>query len=134
MDAIEFLLERERMCKQNYDRETECKYCVAYDPFGKRKCKAIMLYDINIKTKADFINAISVVEQWSKEHPRKTRMQDFIEKYPNAPLEDGKTPYVCPHQLGYAKPVNGLGCCLKKDNKCLTDPSVCVSCWNEPVE
>lgn len=124
MDAVEFLLERERMCKQNYDRETECKYCVAYDPFGERKCKAIMLYDINIKTKADFINAISVVEQWSKEHPRKTRLQDFLEKYPNAATFESGTPKVCASALGYCE-----HCMIGYDGD-----RDCDACWNEPVE
>ena len=122
MDAVKFMLERERMCESNYDRETECKYCVAHDSCEDRtKCKALMLNDKNIKTKTDFMIAVSIVEKWSKEHPRKTRLQDFLEKFPHAPLENGIPERICPYDFGY------------KVEECFGDDD-CEKCWNHPIE
>lgn len=121
MDAVEFMLERKRMCESNYDRETECKYCVAHDSCGDcTKCKALMLNDTNIKTETDFMIAVSIVEKWSKEHPRKTRLQDFFEKYPNAVLDENGIPLSCAGELGY---------CSRNCKGSL----LCSKCWNEPV-
>ena len=123
MDTVEFVLERKRMCESNYDRETECKYCVAYDSCGDRtKCKALMLNDTNIKTKTDFMIAVSIVGKWSKEHPRKTRAQDFFDKYPNAPKSNHDVPSVCAAALGYREFCK-MGC----------EEIDCKKCWNEPV-
>ena len=49
----------------------------------------------------------------------KTFLSDFLEKYPNAPLEVNGTPKICPYELGY---------CEHKCNK------ICVKCWNTPME
>lgn len=69
-------------------------------------------------------DAVKLVEQWSKEHPRKTRLQDFLEKYPNALLTlDGmKFPKVCAQNLGYCESCHG------------GESVGCYQCWNEPVE
>lgn len=65
--------------------------------------------------------AIAIVEKWAAEHPQKTIFQDFLEKYPNAPLDeiDG-TPIICPYRLGY------------EEKKGCTDS--CIDCWNRPIE
>ena len=60
------------------------------------------------------------VEQWSKEHPQRTRLQDFREKYPNALLYYDGTPKPCCSDLGYCK-------------KC-PEVTTCEECWNMPVE
>lgn len=67
--------------------------------------------------------SVQQIEFFSKEHPRKTRLQDFLEKYPNAPLTlDGmKTPKACAQQLGYCESCHYVG-------------GGCYNCWNEPVE
>lgn len=63
---------------------------------------------------------VEFVERWSKNHPQKTRLQDFLEKYPNAPIEVDGTPKVCCENLGYSKDCNA-----EVD---------CVSCWNKVME
>lgn len=112
MDAVEFLKEYHRMCKS-----VDCIKCG--------------LYHLNNETGSncpEYIEAhpdkaVQIVEQWSKEHPRKTRLQDFLEKYPKAPLTlDGmKTPKACAQQLGYCESCHYVG-------------GGCYQCWNEPVE
>lgn len=81
MDAVEFLKEYHRMCKS-----VDCIKCG--------------LYHLNNETGSncsEYIEAhpdkaVQIVEQWSKEHPRKTRLQDFLEKYPNAEISSKGVP------------------------------------------
>lgn len=124
MDAVEFLKERKRMCELNYDRETECKSCEAFQPNDERhKCKALMIKDFKLTTNDDFKQAVEFVESWSKKHPKKTRFQDFIERYPNAKVDKSFFEAVCCERLGYV-------------DKCPFnyDAGACKDCWNEPLE
>ena len=64
-----------------------------------------------------------ILEQWDKEHPRKTRQQDFFEKYPNAPttfIYNAKMPYprTCAKDIGYC-------------DDCISN---CEKCWEKPLE
>lgn len=64
---------------------------------------------------------IDKIIQWSKNHPRKTRLQDFKEKYPLAKVKDKNGKYnFCCADLGYCQ--------------CKYFGDVCDQCWNEPVE
>ena len=63
------------------------------------------------------------MEQWSKEHPKKTRLQDFLEKYPNAPKISDGTPRVCAAALGYRN-----FCEIRSDD------INCKNCWNHILE
>lgn len=77
MDAVEFLRERNRLCG-SYRGCVGCPFgvaeCVVRDMVSDESCKRI----------------VAAVEQWSKEHPRKTRQSVFLEQWPNAAvLEDG---------------------------------------------
>lgn len=66
---------------------------------------------------------IEMIEEWSKEHPRKTRLHDFLEKYPKSKIEYDYYSEVCCEVLGYCE-------------KCKHgyDADACKDCWNEPVE
>ena len=69
--------------------------------------------------------AVEIVEKWSKEHPQKTILEDFLEKYPNAALNDKGIPYsICTRILGY------------KTIYCSDDDAMesCIECWNQPME
>ena len=61
------------------------------------------------------------VEQWSKEHPPKTRLQDLLEKYPSVKLSISGYPMLCCRTLGYC-------------DECLHGCNGCKDCWNMPVE
>ena len=46
--------------------------------------------------------AVEIMQKWSDENQQKTIKDDFLEKYPNAPLQLGmKVPWLCPKKLGY---------------------------------
>ena len=113
MDAVEFLKEWKRMC----DSVTDCKNCPIgnqHIPYTKNDCALFSFYNGEASVKC--------VEQWSKEHPRKTRAQDFFEKHPNAKVDcDFYTEFCC-ETLGYCKKCNHN-----------YDASFCKSCWNEQV-
>lgn len=66
--------------------------------------------------------AIEIVYNWGKEHPVKTMMQDFFEKFPNAPRNGDGTPQCCPYQCGY---MDETGC---------SDYEDCFKCWSRPIE
>ena len=87
MDAIEFLRERTRMCGSYKD----CKGC----PFTGSKC----VIDSTLSDD-DCERITTTVEQWAKEHPRKTRQSVFLEQWPEARID--KTTGVltiCPAEL-----------------------------------
>lgn len=83
MDAVEFLVERKRLC-------SSYKGCVGC-PFGAAEC---VVRDMTSEYTCKRI--VAAVEQWSKEHPRKTRQSVFLEKYPNARIDSQAVIYVCP--------------------------------------
>lgn len=73
MDALEFVRERNRMCK-SFSRC--CGDCPAND----------------VSSCIDYQwgeEIVPIVEKWSKENPRKTRQDAFLEQYPDAPLSYG---------------------------------------------
>lgn len=79
MDALKFIEERNRMCdyyKYKKGCEAGCCDCPAFD---------IMCSSVQFVTS----ECIAVVEQWAKEHPRKTRQDVFLEQWPEAELVDG---------------------------------------------
>ena len=92
MDAVKLLKEYHRMCKNS-----DCSTCgLAHsndEPFP------FCLWEFDYEKYAEQI--ISAVEKWSIEHPQKTRLMDFLEKYPNAPLKPDGYPQVLPIVFGY---------------------------------
>lgn len=129
MTALEFLKCKDRICRtysMGYSKSTKytCKDCPIWRnrPDKSEGC-GIFLRKYPEK-------AISIVEKWSAEHPQKTLLQDFLEKYPKAPIEDDAFPAVCPFQLGYEteseKDKNGYCESTARDS--------CRRCWNRPLE
>lgn len=67
--------------------------------------------------------AIEIVQKWSDEHPQKTILSDFLEKYPNAPLNVHGIPEdLCPHDLGLE---DIYEYCVGTE---------CSECWNKPLQ
>lgn len=101
MDALEFLKERKRMCK-SYEK---CEGC----PLERGSCSL----SSSLPDK-DCERIITTVEQWSKEHPRKTRQSVFLEQYPNARVfVDGILDF-CPLELDEyypCQPTDVAMCC-----------------------
>ena len=73
-------------------------------------------------TENDYINAVFLVEQWSKEHPLKTRRADLYSKFPILKERFGKdgTPDICCQRLGYT-------------DRC-PEHFTCGDCWNMPIK
>lgn len=68
--------------------------------------------------------AIAIMQKWSEGHPRKTILQDFLEKYPKAPMDEKGFPLgTCPHDLGLEEE----SCEEMFDDRCF-------DCWNRPLE
>lgn len=108
MDALKFFRERMRMC----DYYSRCFECPRAD---EPNCNIEEMSDEELK------NFVNTVEQWSKEHPQRTRLQDFMEKYPNAQICESGLPSACCKSLGYCKSCDPVG-------------NNCEVCWNMPVE
>ena len=69
-------------------------------------------------------NGCPVMKKQEEEHPQKTIVQEFLEKYPDARINNrGIPPELCPGDLGYSEA-----------EKCGTGNNICVECWNRPLE
>lgn len=82
MDVIEFFSEFRRMCKSSSDC-TKCEYQ------GDKCDNATDLFE----------KTVAMVEQWSKEHPRKTRQDVFLEQWPNCMMGDDGIVGMCPRNV-----------------------------------
>ena len=118
MEAVEFLKEYNRMC----DSECSC-YACDYRNELINHIKFIGEFEHETCLMLTMENpefSVKYVEQWSKEHPKKTRLKDFLDKYPNAPTnKQGFPNKICVINLGHV---------IKE---CVGN---CSICWNEPLE
>lgn len=117
MDAVKYVKEQYRMCHF----KDGCEHCPLNDakPKVPGDCPSWRYKNAE--------KAVELVEKWSAEHPRKTMMQDFFEKFPKAQKRSDGLPSTCPFALGYCE-----------DSRC---PSVgkdfvsnCLECWSRPLE
>lgn len=117
MDALEFLRERKRMCNL-------CKHCEGC-PLERAGC--------GLGTSAsdeEYEKIIADVEQWSKEHPRKTRQSVFLEQYPEARIGDDGVLQIYPCSIS-ASHRNARGNCVTMGRKC---PDCRREFWMQEVE
>lgn len=69
--------------------------------------------------------AVAIVQKWAEEHPRKTILMDFLEKYPNVNIREYGYPVaICPDDLGYS-----VNCKYTE-----LPESACKECWHKPLE
>ena len=76
MDAVKFIKERDRMCRF-YHHAGDCYQCPAKDC----ECSAL-------EGMVDDDNIVTIVEEWSAAHPRKTRQSVFLEQWPNVAVSE----------------------------------------------
>lgn len=94
MDALKFIEERNRMCDY-YRGDNALSGCA--------ECPAFQMTCVSVRSvTAEYIAA---VEQWSKEHPRKTRQDVFMAHYPDADLDNGVL-RVCPRKIYKSAGIN----------------------------
>lgn len=84
MEALEFLKEERRMCASF---NAMCVKC----PLGDTGC-CVIIGD----TDRELENEVATVEQWSKEHPRKTRQSVFLEQWPETEVDKSGCLRLCP--------------------------------------
>lgn len=65
------------------------------------------------------LEATEIVRKWAEEHPRKTRKDVLLEKFPNATLMNNEGYMICAEYLGLCSNCKGNGC---------------AKCWNTEVE
>lgn len=111
MDALEFAKERKRMCRSH----TRCLDC----PLKEVKCNVID-------------ESLAIVEQWSKDHPRKTRQSVFLEQWPDAVLDRFGVIRLCLMEVSAAHRRRG------NSEKCRHPEKMCIDCrrefWMQEVE
>ena len=123
MDAKKFFEEWQRMCESHKDACTSClafAYCQCYS-YIPSSGDGVLDGSMSID------NLLEMVEQWAEEHPKKTRLDDFKGKYPNAPLDESGIPTLMPWSLGYCGDTPCYAC-KKGEGKTL------AWCWNQEVE
>lgn len=113
-----YLSERLRMTKRSKGKgcDIKCSECpLSYTNNGASEFMSCITFEMHYP-----LQAISIVQRWSNEHPRKTYLSEFLKNYPNAKLDEDGTPHkLCPWHLG-----------LISVNSCHNN---CVRCWNQPV-
>ena len=93
MDAVEFLKEAKRYCKwcENTTQDGKKRLCDA--------CYFEKLNDIFNLHPMAYGKFVETVEQWAKEHPVKTRQDEFFNQWPDAEIGYDGLPTVAPCQL-----------------------------------
>ena len=82
MDAVEFLKALGRLCN-NYLCGDNCPLIDSCDD----------------ESDDGYVRKVQIVEQWAKEHPIKTRQDEFLKQWPDAEIGDDGYPSVAPCQL-----------------------------------
>lgn len=124
MNTYEYIMERNRMC-QSYGN---CKGCPAFDDsVNKINC------GVSVITTLDATEQIAIVENWSKEHPKKkkkTRQEVFLKQNPEARLDAYGVLRICPVEISAEY--------RDKNGECLFLYSDCRDCrkdfWMEEVD
>lgn len=126
MDAVNFLVTRDRMCGALGDECTDkdgtlCPLLVAARKVGKG-CYGY--------TKSHPAEAVEIVERWAKEHPKKTRQSKLLKVFPRVSMTADGIIAFCPDSMD-----SEFECPRKtRDN---IDP-ICGECrreyWLEEVE
>ena len=125
MDAVEFLKEAKRYCKwcKNTTQDGKKRLCDA--------CYFEKLNDIFNLHPMAYHKFVETVEQWAKEHPVKTRQDEFFNQWPDAEIGYDGLPTVAPCQLN----IELLQCDSQDDCE---DRGVCDKCrcdfWLKEIE
>lgn len=105
MNAVKFIKERDRMCRF-YHHAGDCYQCPAKDC----ECSAL-------EGMVDDDNIVTIVEEWSAAHPRKTRQSVFLEQYPEAKIDENGSLAICPYYVS-SEYRNKYGSCAMDGIRC----------------
>lgn len=73
-------------------------------------------------------DVVAEVEQWSKEHPLKTRQSVFLERYPEAEIDEGGCLMLCPLTVSADRRNRHGDCTTLKCTNCRRE------FWSQEVE
>ena len=107
MDAVEFIKERNRMCKSF---SPDCEGCRIDEV--KPVVSECVLWALDNPEKA-----VQIVEEWAAAHPRKTRQSVFLEQYPQASIGGDGVLRVCPFLISESHR-NAQGACVNINRQC----------------
>ena len=112
MEFIKFAKEYNRMC----DSYENCVYCglsrYVGNPLVSSNCRLYCFSNPEI--------AQEIVQEWAWKNPVKTRKMDFLERCPNAKIDNLGAPHACVEEI------YGIDIDCQNIN--------CVKCWNMPIE
>lgn len=90
MDAVEFLKAKNRICKSRDKYSDYCWSCPIGN--GSGGCQAGAFGNQRV-TETELVQ---IVENWSKEHPIKTRQSEFLKLFPDAKLDNNGIVLIMP--------------------------------------
>lgn len=112
MDAIEFVKQLRRMDEKGAMHNRFIYPCVGRETDSPE-------------------DVVAEVEEWAKEHPRKTRQSVFLEQWPEAYASEGDVLQVCPRLVSASYRKKAYGGCATLNRSC-------VDCkkefWTQEVE
>lgn len=118
----------------------DCNITKNYIHERKRMCESYSCFECPLSSKTNgtkktcrvFENcypdkAIEIVQKWSNEHPQKTLLTEFLERYPKTELNSFGCPSIAPCELGIVKLKDE---CEDKAVYCFH----CKECWKTPIK
>lgn len=102
MDVVKFMKECKRMC-ESFENCASC-------PLLTEDCD-------NVRS-SEFAKAVSIVEEWSAAHPRKTRQSVFLEQYPEAYVDKDGLLQLCPTRIVASYRLKNSGGCAILGSNC----------------
>lgn len=92
MDAVEFFEEHDRMCNSFGG---DCTGCEIYKvTMSSLTCNAFIFTRPR--------EMVAIVERWAKDHPRKTRQNEFLKLFPRASMTADGVIAFCPESMDSA--------------------------------
>lgn len=121
MKAVDYLKEKQRMCKtmaHSLYCSDDCPLYAVILPEGIKIANGSYSCDYAITRFPE--QAVQIVEKWAKENPVKTHLSVLLERLPNTVLNSDGTPSVfCPDAVFKADKDDYI--CNRKE---------CFKCWN----
>ena len=117
MDAIQFIKERDRMCKA-------CGSCILCQAYMGNECA------VGLPSVVDPEQQINIVKEGADKHPCKTRQSVFLEQYPEAEIDANGVVKFCPMPISAAH--------RGSNGRCRNPEKLCRDCrrefWMQEVE
>lgn len=93
MDAVTYIKEAMRMCESSDDN---CEHCYAKN---EKFCPISLCKTVMNDMHGNEEKAVSIVEQWAKDRPVKTRQSEFLRMFPNAKKDETGVLIYCPYMF-----------------------------------